>query len=1496
MSLTSWLGKATLIIGLGCAVPAAPSGSGLLAGNLPDPTQAPSVAPGVAMRTSTDAHIGDNDGVPKESNTHVPLDRDRAWAIEIVDSSYRGVASRSLALDSNDRPYISYTPYLTGSGYSLRFARWTGSAWSLETLEPYGEGSDYSSLALDSGNNPCIAYQKYPEEDLYYAKKSGSSWTYEVVDASGSVGGWASLALDTGNNPHIAYQDNTNTHLKYAKKSGASWSIQTVDSDGSCGRDCAIALDSSNRPHIIYTKYASGTYALKYARWTGSAWAIEVVDAVGDTGWEGAIAIDGNDVVHISYFRGGTSSQLKYARRTGSSWTIEIVDPTDGRRTSIATDSNNNPHISCERNDAIVYWTKQGGTWSMQTVESLETPGYGHFDSSIALDSGNTPCISFDCRYPSDRLKYARGGVTLPVAQTLLPSQVLSNSARLRGNVANDGGMPCMVRFQIRQVGGGWWYPSSWSGSYTSGQEFSEVVSGLSEGTSYECKAGVSNAAGEGWGSIVPFMTNRDPYAPSSPSPYDNEPNVALDRDLSWTGGDPDGDIVYYDVYFEANGNPPDVLVSANQQQSSYDPGPLQPLTTYYWRIVAEDARGGSTTGPVWRFTTQSASQPPTTPSTPAGQTFVWTNDAHEYTTVATDPNGDNIWYRFDWGDGTYSNWLGPYATGVPASGSHSWTAAGSFAVRAKAKDPGGLESGWSSTLTVGVHDFTEVPHHAVIIGEGDYPGEDHDLPECYNDALGMEAHLEATGEWQTDNIHHVDDAAAMRVMNELNWMRQQEGDEGYSLFFYSGHGTQVWDTSGDEGGYDEALLCSDDNVVLDDVFRDILDGFDGPVVVILDACNSGGMNRNGEPSDEAAVMARFAEELRGDNRIIMTSSGEEQNSYTCVVYSCFSDCLFDGMDGDADTNGDDVLTAEEAFVYAQDCVVALGDPQTPVIYDDYEGEMPLLLLGAMGANIPPAQASAPYPADEQESVPLATELGCGVADANGDSLCVSYFWERGEEDVLIDVAPGVGAGCRAAIVVDGLTPDSTYHWYVVANDGIDQTQSPVWAFSTGDGTGGGWWNAAWAYRKSIVIGDPVSDYQMRIRVFLEDGHDDPAGREIDCEGKCLQNFDDLRFVGGDPAAPLPYWIEGTGMEGGSHYADVWVRCPDSSPIYLYYGNATAATTSDGPATFLYHDHWAADHTGQWTQAMPITNGYVWWENVHSFSTNRALESRSTLSSWNAGPWDYTSVGWCEDKSTFPGYADAVMAWFSMKTSEGASNTVVRVRLMAQHDANALYTDFVSVPRPDPTHPLSMSLRYAPDRIDFEWIDLQTATVLASISITDPLYIPAPTDIPYFFHTELDFAGGIFAWSSPTSLRWGNQTYNGGMTMLTDYWFIRSFVSNEPDWQSFGIEEQHSPASAWESPDEAVPSGTSLVCRPNPFVAGSDIVFSTASPGNVTLDVFDVGGRRVRQLVSGWQLAGWHAQIWDGRDDRGSEVSAGVYLVRVNGRTGECARRLILLR
>ena len=74
-----------------------------------------------------------------------------------------------------------------------------------------------------------------------------------------------------------------------------------------------------------------------------------------------------------------------------------------------------------------------------------------------------------------------------------------------------------------------------------------------------------------------------------------------------------------------------------------------------------------------------------------------------EYTFNATtiDPDGDKIYYMFDWGDGSYSDWIGPVNSGEMIQAFHAWTGKGLYEVRVKAKDEHGVQSLWSDPLPV---------------------------------------------------------------------------------------------------------------------------------------------------------------------------------------------------------------------------------------------------------------------------------------------------------------------------------------------------------------------------------------------------------------------------------------------------------------------------------------------------------------------------------------------------------------------------------------------------------------------------------------------------------------------------------------------------------------------------------------------------------------------------------------------------------------------------
>jgi hypothetical protein len=213
-------------------------------------------------------------------------------------------------------------------------------------------------------------------------------------------------------------------------------------------------------------------------------------------------------------------------------------------------------------------------------------------------------------------------------------------------------------------------------------------------------------------GPIWSFTTevNYPPYTPSNPTPANGTTDVPITINLSWTGGDPDPeDTVTYDVYF-GTVNPPTTKVSENQSATTYDPGTMLYSTSYYWMIVAWDNHNASSAGPVWMFTTEeSPNQPPATPIKPSGRQFGSTYTTYNYTTKTTDPDGDNVYYKWDWGDGT-SDWLGPYPSGENVSASHLWTRPGSYNITVKAKDIHGAESLWSEPLVIRIRRFSALP------------------------------------------------------------------------------------------------------------------------------------------------------------------------------------------------------------------------------------------------------------------------------------------------------------------------------------------------------------------------------------------------------------------------------------------------------------------------------------------------------------------------------------------------------------------------------------------------------------------------------------------------------------------------------------------------------------------------------------------------------------------------------------------------------------------
>jgi hypothetical protein len=98
-----------------------------------------------------------------------------------------------------------------------------------------------------------------------------------------------------------------------------------------------------------------------------------------------------------------------------------------------------------------------------------------------------------------------------------------------------------------------------------------------------------------------------------------------------------------------------------------------------------------------------SDSHPPAKPQTPSGPASFKVNVEQTFSTQTTDPNNDQIYYLFDWGDETNSGWLGPFTTGEEIQATNTWDTQGDYEVRVVARDNNGARSDWSDPMPITV-------------------------------------------------------------------------------------------------------------------------------------------------------------------------------------------------------------------------------------------------------------------------------------------------------------------------------------------------------------------------------------------------------------------------------------------------------------------------------------------------------------------------------------------------------------------------------------------------------------------------------------------------------------------------------------------------------------------------------------------------------------------------------------------------------------------------
>jgi hypothetical protein len=135
-------------------------------------------------------------------------------------------------------------------------------------------------------------------------------------------------------------------------------------------------------------------------------------------------------------------------------------------------------------------------------------------------------------------------------------------------------------------------------------------------------------------------------------------------------------------------------------------------------------------------------SDPPANPEKPSGPDDGVPLTEFTFSTTTTDPNGDQVFYQWSWGDGNESEWIGPFDSGETAEASHIWAVLGNYEIKVIAKDENGAKSEWSEIKMFPVGHNTP-PGKPVLEGDSTgKPGEPYILKITSTDPHGHDVYF----------------------------------------------------------------------------------------------------------------------------------------------------------------------------------------------------------------------------------------------------------------------------------------------------------------------------------------------------------------------------------------------------------------------------------------------------------------------------------------------------------------------------------------------------------------------------------------------------------------------------------------------------------------------------------------------------------------------------------------------------------------------------------
>ncbi|OGS40109.1 MAG: hypothetical protein A3K77_04190 [Euryarchaeota archaeon RBG_13_31_8] len=297
----------------------------------------------------------------------------------------------------------------------------------------------------------------------------------------------------------------------------------------------------------------------------------------------------------------------------------------------------------------------------------------------------------------------------------------------------------------------------------------------------------------------------------------------------------------------------------------------------------------------------------------------------------------------------------------------------------------------WALLVAVGIYADDPEQNRPLMLVEVD---------DFYNELLKSDI-------WSADHIKVIkaEDATVTNIISGFRWLDKMEDENDISVVYMTTHGGQLgFDIPPfDEEDKTDEILSSywsfayPTQFIWDDHINILLNRLESKgVCLIVDSCYAGGFNDHWKGlfplSKEIDVsskqwMENFLDDVRGQNRVILMASCEDELSYS----GGFAPYIIDGLRGYGDSNSDGVITAEEIFYYSEPRAYR----QQPTIYDGYPGDLPLVYLNETDKNSE----------KEQKTLEIKNDISNSYFENDSENSAVMGFIKTADTNVTIEGA-----------------------------------------------------------------------------------------------------------------------------------------------------------------------------------------------------------------------------------------------------------------------------------------------------------------------------------------------------------------------------------------------------------------------------------------------------------------------------------------------------------